>query len=407
MPIFASGPATTVRQRSPRLLPKPAYVLVFLTIALAVYGWKSFSSRPVRIEVPPQATAEVRIHDPNFAFQQAWQEVLAQAKREVRENLRMEAQRSGQETVVAISLRNLPAESIAPMVNVVASAYSQACRAEWKLHLEQAYSAAAEKVRQTERQASQAQTQFELLRDRRLRALAAVKPIAPPQPTTIENPRWTEIRRHLADLEERRRVLLFERTPLHPSVQETEMLIADARREIASIPETIAQEPPAAAPAPPSASPPDDGPAAAEVEAAQQAAAQLQEDLRQAQAIERAAQTARGAELHVDLLAAEPFSPPPAPSRDTAPILGKALVTATTSVVGLGMISFGAALEPALSSIAELQALLLAPVVGVIPAAHPGRRRAVSPLGRRLARWGWVTAGLGVLFAVVWMLFRG
>ena len=294
------------------------------------------------------------------------------------------------------------------MVNVVASAYSQACRAEWKLHLEQAYSAAAEKVRQTERQASQAQTQFELLRDRRLRALAAVKPIAPPQPTTIENPRWTEIRRHLADLEERRRVLLFERTPLHPSVQETEMRIADARREIASIPPRRSRRSRLPrAPAPPSASPPDDGPAAAEVQAAQQAAAQLQEDLRQAQAIERAAQTARGEELHVDLLAAEPFSPPPAPSRDTAPILGKALVTATTSVVGLGMISFGAALEPALSSIAELQALLLAPVVGVIPAAHPGRRRAVSPLGRRLARWGWVTAGLGVLFAVVWMLFRG
>ena len=88
-------------------------------------------------------------------------------------------------------------------------------------------------------------------------------------------------------------------------------------------------------------------------------------------------------------------------------MLGKALVTAATSIVGLGMISLGASLEPALSSIAELQALLPAPIVGVIPATHPGRRSAASTLRRRLARWGWVTAGLVVLFAVIWLFFRG
>ena len=155
----------------------------------------------------------------------------------------MEAQRSGQETVVAISLSNLPAETIVPMVNVVASAYSQACRAEWKLHLEQAYSAAEEKVRQAQRQAFEAQTRFELLRDRRAAGTGELGPVAPPQPATIENPRWTEICRRLADLEERRRILLFERTPLHPSVQEIEMRITDVRREMASIPPKIAQEP--------------------------------------------------------------------------------------------------------------------------------------------------------------------
>ena len=88
-------------------------------------------------------------------------------------------------------------------------------------------------------------------------------------------------------------------------------------------------------------------------------------------------------------------------------ILGKALVTAATSIVGLGMISLGASLEPALSSIAELQALLPVPIVGVIPATHPGRRWAASALRRRLARWGWMTAGLAVLFAVAWLFFRG
>ena len=143
------------------------------------------------------------------------------------------------------------------------------------------------------------------------------------------------------------------------------------------------------------------------MQAAQQAAEKLRDDLRQAQAQERAAETARGEELHVDLLAAEPAPPPPAPPRRTAVILGTALVTATTSIIGLGMISIGASLEPAISSLAELQALLPVPIVGVIPAAHPGRRRAVSALRQRLARWGWITAGLAVWFAVAWLLLRG
>jgi hypothetical protein len=361
------------------------------------------------VDIPRQAIAKVCIHHPNFGFQHAWQEVIAQARTEVRENLHMEAQRSGPETVVAISLRGLPAETSVPMVNVVASAYSQACRAQWKLQLEQAYSTVAEKVRQTERQAVEAQTRFELLRDCRLRALANVKPVVPQQPATIDNPRWTEICRRLTELEERRKILLFERTPLHPSVLEIEMRISDVRREMASIPAKIAQEPPAgpsAAPAPLGALPPDP-PAATEVQAAQQAAEQLKQDLQQAQAAERAALTARGEELRIDLVSAEPLPPPPAPPRVTGAILGKALVTAATSLVGLAMISLGASLEPALSSIAELQALLPAPIVGVIPATHPGRRWTASAFRRRLARCGWITAGLAVMFAVGWLFICG
>jgi hypothetical protein len=371
--------------------------VVFFTIALAAYGWNFFNAPPVKSEIPLEAAAKVRIHDPNFAYQKVWQEILAQAKTEVRENVRMEAQRSGQETVVAISLSNLPAETIVPMVNVVAAAYSRACRAEWKLHLEQTCSAAAEKLRQAEGQAQKAQALFETLRDRRMQALAFVKPVAPP--TMIENPRWTEISRHLAELEDQRRILLFERTPQHPAVQEKEMQINDARRELASIPQKIAQ----GQPAPAAALPPVDAPALADVQAAQQAAEGLKDELRQAQAMERAAQTARGEELRVDLLAAEPL---PAAPRDTGSIFGRALLAATTSTFGLGMISLGAALEPPLASVAELQALLSVPIVGVIPSATPGRR-AASPLARRLARWGAITAGLAVLLSVAWLLVGG
>ena len=87
----------------------------------------------------------------------------------------------------------------------------------------------------------------------------------------------------------------------------------------------------------------------------------MQQELQKAQAVERAALTERGEKPRIDLLAAEPLPPPPSPPRATPAILGKALVTATTAIVGLGMISVGASLEPTLSSIAELQALLPAP----------------------------------------------
>ena len=272
---------------------------------------------------------------------------------------------SGQQTLVAISLSNLPAETIVPMVNVVASAYSQACRAEWKLHAEQAYSAAQAKVRQTERQAFEAQTRFELLRDRRLRALASLRPVAPPQPATIENPRWTEANRRLADLEERRRVLLFERTPLHPSVQEIEMRITDARREMASIPPKISQDHrrPRA--------PTTQRRAARHARLPRKSRrpsrrlSKLKQDLQQAQAMERAALTARGEELQVDLLAAEPLPPPACAARANTAILGKALVIAATSIVGLGMISFG--------GLAGAGAIEHRRIAGPLARAHRGR----------------------------------
>lgn len=404
MPIFASEPATTVRQRSPWLLPLPAYGAVFLAIAFAAYGWTFFSAQPPKADTPIPAIAKVCIHQPNFAFQQAWQAILTQAKREVRENLQIEVQRSGQQTVAAISLNGLPAEAIVPIVNAVAAAYSQACRVQWKLEVEQACSAAQEKVRHAERQAVDAQKSFESLSDRRLKALASLKPAAPQRPMTIENPSWTEISQRLANLEDRRKDLLRQRTPQHPSVQEIEMQIADARRQMDSIPPKITQESTATAPA---SALPADTPTAMEVEEGRRLVERLNQDVQQAQAAERSAFIGRNEELRVDLLAAEPIPPPPAPRRASVAILGKALATATTSIFGLGMIFLGASLEPTISTIAELQALLPAPIVGVVPATHPSRRSASSALRRRLARWGRMAAGVALLGATAWIFLCG
>ncbi len=401
LPIFAPETATTVRQRSAWLLSLPAYGAVFLAVALAAYGWMFLKARPLLTGSATPAIARVCIHHPDFAFQRAWQVILEQAKTEICANLQIEGQRSGQQTVVTISLSRLPAETIVPMVNVVAAAYLEACRMQWKLDVERCYAAAEEKVRQTKRQALEAQERFESLRDRRLQALANFRPAQSQPSTTIDNPHWTVIAKRLANLEEHERNLLVQCTPLHPSVKQIELQIADVRRQMASIPPKMT---PARSDASPLAALPPDAPAPGEIEEAQQVVERWNEDLRQAQAAERAALTARGEELQVDLFSAEP---PPAPRRATVAMLGKALVTATTSIVGLGMISVGASMEPALSTLAELQAVVTAPIVGVIPATHPSRRRASSARRQRLARWGGVTAGLALLVATAWIFFLG
>ena len=406
MPIFASEPATTVRQRSPWLLPKLAYGAIFLTVALAAYGWKFFSSRPLKVDVPSRLPLRFAYTTPTFAFQHAWQEILAQAKSEVRENLHVEAQRSGQETVVAISLSSLPAETIVPMVNIVASAYSQACRAQWKLQLEQAYSAAEEKVRQTERQAFEAQTRFELLRDRRLQALANLRPVAPPQP------RRSRIRVGRKSVAAWRN----SRSGGGTCCSSARRCILPCRKSKCGLPtcgarwprfrprsrrcrrRTRRRRPVSCRPTCRRRGSPG-SPAGGRAVEARLAAGPSSSSMRQL--------TARGEELRIDLLAAEALPLPPAAAgqhRDPRQGPGDRgdLDRRPRNDLAGGLAGAGA-----VGSIAELQALLPVPIVGVIPATHPGRRRAASPLRRRLARWGWMAAGLAVLLAVAWLFFRG
>ena len=173
------------------------------------------------------------------------------------------------------------------------------------------------------------------------------------------------------------------------------------RRELASIPPQTKPEPSAAV-AKPSPSAAD-----ADIQAARQAVDQARQVLRQAQANQRAAFAARGQELQVELLAAQ--SPPPAslPPRFNANLVGKALVTATTSLVGLGMVSLGRItgtgdIEPfpvagpsARAHCRRHPGHLSGPPlrIGLAPASGPlrlGNRRAGRIAGGRLAHSSWL-----------------
>jgi hypothetical protein len=386
-------------------MSKTACLLVFVLVGAAAFGWKYRQLPPTPPTAPPRATAKVYIHEGKFAVQPAWQEILAQSKSEVRDHLKIEADQCGGMTVVSLSLSDLPRETILPLVNLVASAYAQTCRSQWTVETEHAYTAAQEKVREAQRAVQDADARLESLRQRQSEQATAENGRPEPPPVVLaDNPQWSEAARRLADLEEKRRVLLFERTPLHPSVQEIEMRIGEMRREMASIPARIAQP---SAVAPPSvqrlpASPPV---APEELDAAQQAASSLHGQLQQAETAARTALTARSGELRVDIEPAEAIPSIAAPQRVTPALLGMVLLTAMTSVIGLGMISFGAALEPVLSSIGELQALLPVPVLGVVPAVHPAQPTQ-SALRRRLARYAAILSGLFLLIAVGCFFFH-
>jgi hypothetical protein len=409
MSMFPAKSPTTVRPSLPRLLSIKVCLAVFCVVGLTALGLKYRHWSAEQPAAPPQVTAKICIHHPTFAFRPVWQEILAQSRSEVRDHLNMEGRRCGETTAVSISLSDLPRETIAPLVNMVASAYAQACRTQWKVDAERACSAAQEKLNEAQRLVQEADARLESLRQRQNEALAGTSGPSALQSPVVDNPQWSDAARRLTELEERRRVLLFDRTPLHPSVQELEMRISDVRREMASIPAKIAQASSAGAPPAGTNLParPFLGPTSGELETARQAAQSLRDRLLHAEAASRAALAVRMEELRIDLEPGEDLAPLSRLPRFAPAMWATALVTATTSVIGLGMIFFGASLEPTLSSIGELQAVLPVPIVGVVPAVHPGRRSPRSALVRRLARYATMVLGAMLLAVVAWQFVGG
>jgi len=390
-----------VRHRSPWLISTATSLIVFLLVAAASFGWKYRQLPPPLQTAPPRATARVYIHQANFACQPAWQEIQGQWKSEVRDHLEMVVEQSGEMTVVSISLSDLPPESIVPLDNVVASAYAQCCRSQWKMEVEQACFTTQEKVREARRAVETADARWESLRQRQdERTAAAGKKPEASAPALVENPQWTEAARRLAELEEKRRVLLFNRTPLHPSVQEIEMRIGEARREMSSIPEKIAQWSPGVQSSP--TLPPV---ALEELESARQSSTAAHGQLQKAEDAARSALAARSGDLRIDVEPADALPPIVATRRCTPKLLVTVLLAAATSAIGLGMIALGAALEPTIAGIGELQGLLPVPVLGVVPAVNPSQP-VRSNNRRRVVRCIAILAGLLLLIGVGWLFFR-
>ena len=110
-----------------------------------------------------EATAKVVIHHATFSPDRAWQDILSQSKSEVRDHLVCRSERHGDATVAFVSLSDLPRETLVPLVNVVASAFAQTCRSQWKVEAEQAYTEAQDKLHSAERLAVEADSRLEVV----------------------------------------------------------------------------------------------------------------------------------------------------------------------------------------------------------------------------------------------------
>ena len=102
---------------------------------------------------------------------------------------------------------------------------------------------------------------------------------------------------------------------------------------------------------------------------------------------------------------AEAIPESPAPIQSTATLLATAPAAAVSSVIGLGMFSYGASLAPSVAKIGDLQSLLPVPILGVVPATD-GAKLARSAVRRKAVRLLTVAVGLVVLLAVAWLVVR-
>ena len=206
----------TVRPRSFGRVPLWLCLLAFCATAMVVYRRGRERWRPLRTGPTYTATAYV----------------VARSQRS----------NEGETRVPIVFTADNPRQA-AETANALADRYAAARHAQWQAEIEgpclkarqaaavarQDYSECMARLAQFERQLR------EMARAAAARPKPTVEPARPAPPSMIENPKWLELQRRLAELQRRREKLLVDRTPLHPAVQEIDVRIADAQQQLAAV----------------------------------------------------------------------------------------------------------------------------------------------------------------------------
>ncbi|MGA2065925.1 MAG: hypothetical protein ABSG86_13205 [Thermoguttaceae bacterium] len=436
MPMVSHGSSSTADRDAAAKMPLALYLVAFLGMA-ALACWKGLPAGtpgPCSTGCPPEsndATAQVWIRQAGTAAGepagppagpapdardarpgtscpdplQVRRQILAWADESERDRLLVETapEAAPGACKVSITLRDPkgaregapPVEHAAQDVNALAQRYADTFRAEWKSSVDRAYEEARTASERAAEQLQGAQGQLDAVLDRQIQAVREASqrlqppPPAPAPPPPADNPDWTNLNRQLSELLGRRAELLAARTPLHPVVQDVEARIEATRRRLALVPRYVAGAAPV--PATEVTGPPRVPPAAvadpAELEGLQRVVEGAGRAHNEAVRVERLAWQARLREPAVELeLALEPPPPPRRWPPGAMALLG-ALATGLTMVVGLGMISAGAGIEPPLVTAAELQAAAGAPVIGTVPGDTGPHEPDGSAMRQRLLRW--------------------
>jgi hypothetical protein len=224
----------------------------------------------------------------------------------------------------------------------------------------------------------------------------------PKQQPPVENPAWLELDRKLAKLKQSRDRLLVDRTPIHPAVREVADSIEEVQRQMAAVPRQIPNSKPQ------NTEKVDPNAKKAADLLAKENQRKLNEltvaEERTRQAMEKAAlgeQKAVQESQNEPQFAVEPVRieiPPYQVDRGWQRLLWTTLMASVLMTLGVGSVSMGAGIEPPASKLAEVQADLDVPIVGVIPSSDPLPTADVIERQWRIRR---ASIAIGLLLMVV------
>lgn len=381
MATFWNQPPQPVRPRSSGRVPLFLCLLVCGLTAIVVYRWGSQWWRPARTEPTYTATAYM-VERP---------------------------QSEGESRIPFAYTADNPRHAEAT-ANTLADRYAADRRAQWRAETDaprlKARQAAEKARREYDRIAAErAALMRQLHDDAEAAANAKVEPaLEAALPSAIVNPRWSEMQQKLTQLQQNRSQLLADRTPQHPAVQEIDVRIADAEEQLAAIPKFV-PDPVAKNASATGASPSVVGRTAAP--AASSAAAENQQKLNDLNAAIRRARRARTdaelaeqqatqrqqAEPQLTMQPAQAVQDPLVVDYGWRRLVGSALAAGVLMAFGVGMVSFGAGVEPAVATAAEVEAMLGSPIIGTVP-AHDSMADPTEPQHQTRLRRAAITIGL-------------
>lgn len=316
------------------------------------------------------------------------------------------------------------------LVNVLAEQCAEQCRealeAELRLAAEKAHQAAGQARQQLARLASQVEGMLETcstvagkweeLWRASYPASSWAEPGVPPSgqedatasgQTPAPSEQWAAKNRQLEELQQRREVLLVDRTPLHPEVQQVEWQIAQVQEELAALAARSPEHQPVEQASAPATPPIDPQEFAQAVRALRDKTAQLRAAVEEAERLtgheaQAAEAMLKRPRIEVHLAHQPGLGQPAATSKRRA---WAALIAGLAGAVGVGLIAHGLAIDPPLSTARQVERDLAVPVVAAIPAQAPGTG---SKQGQPEAvrAFFWIVSGVLVIVACAVILSR-
>jgi hypothetical protein len=408
-------------------------VLVFLLASLAVYGWgrvwsppddepRTYTSTAVvshdaalltadavalpralraveqRIAAATNVGAVIReLEDAVGAvLPDAGEAGFLQTLEDVRERMAVRATGGAGGVEVAVACTHADPHFAALVSNSLAQRYAQQTRGQWQSAVRETYVAARREVEQAEGLLTSARAELDRFVEERLKALAvdaaksaeaAISRDA--APAQVVNPDWLALSRQIEQMQLRRANLLLERTRQHPAIQAADQQIEELRQQLAATPQwidrpaapAVVPDAPATALVPGDASdlaplpPPVAAPPAitetVEYQSLRGAVSAAADGLQAAQQRETAAWNATQREPRLTVALAQAQLPAaPAGVRWGLTLTALAVGAAAAMVVaGVGRLT---ARPPLVHTVAQLQTLVHAPAVVLIPSADKG-----------------------------------